>query len=77
MLRFEPEAAACEARPLTTVLNLRFIKIFKNISSYKSSSRIRERPSVLHLDDVDIVAAFCQQREGAALYVPPVAPEKV
>jgi hypothetical protein len=29
----------------------------------------------LHLDEVNVMTTFSQQREGAAIYIPPVPPE--
>ena len=51
------------------------------LSSYREDLGKEQFPVrkdlVLHLDEVDVVAAFGQQGEGAALYVPPVSSESI
>ena len=50
------------------------------LSSYREDlgkEQFPVRKDLVHLDEVDVVAAFGQQGEGAALYVPPVSSESI
>ena len=51
------------------------------LSSYREDLGKEQFPVrkdlVLHLDEVDVVAAVGQQGEGAALHVPPVSSESI